>query len=688
MSVAKRMGSIATLCLFILQACGGDHAAEPVNRIPTTIAAPDQAAVVAVKANLPVGAPRVASLGLNDGIGSVSVGSNGTFALPVFSGGPQFAYLTTATNATVGLGFVSSTATIIDATSTAQVLIYFAAGFYDLTLPYRVGVLDEIKSAAGFDAVVTVVSAAIAGGGIDTPTNAPLVTAALTTFVTALYASPAASAAAKTAQRLGRRVKDVRVTPGDLQSGINVINDFPNGIHFQNKYRRLATAYVDEVSSTDAAGNVTPKAVTDVVAPVQIPATSGVGSVVSTAVDAARVLAGAAGDYNPVSTDSTPLALEDGFTKTTYNVTIVGMGLPGGFTTLTDEQTKRQRDLVLLQLLQNYIVPVVCSIIVPLNSSQIDTFFKYNSANGVVADLISAVAVAAPQLYDLTDQGKLVEAKDLMLNTIFQSNALQGYVLTLVQQLILEQAGHGAAAVATSYAQRLLLALNVANGVLASYDIGVLTTQVALSHHADRFVVDVTADKVTLTPQTATVLPTATQNFVASVPSASDSGQSVVYTWTNTAVNGHLIDGQDGHRDNFDSSMGTVTYVPLSNGAGDDTITVTAYLVNNSQRVLVGEKEATVTVQQNPWVGSWVGSTTSTCGSFSGPLTLVITSTGPGTLALDYGGGGYPLTIDPSNPDSAQYNGNEVVDTLSGPNLNTLTSVEPDACQSGTFYKQ
>ncbi len=84
---------------------------------------------------------------------------------------------------------------------------------------------------------------------------------------------------------------------------------------------------------------------------------------------------------------------------------------------------------------------------------------------------------------------------------------------------------------------------------------------------------------------------------MATVPSASDSDQTVVYTWSNTGANGHLTDGLPGHMDDFDSSKNTVTYTPNSTGAGNDTILVIAYLINNSQRINLGTVSATVTVQ-------------------------------------------------------------------------------------------
>ncbi len=87
-----------------------------------------------------------------------------------------------------------------------------------------------------------------------------------------------------------------------------------------------------------------------------------------------------------------------------------------------------------------------------------------------------------------------------------------------------------------------------------------------------------------------------------------------------------------------------------------------------------------------PWVGTWVGSDVSTCGFYSGPITMTITSPGGNALNLSYVGtgitGAYPLT----------YSGNTATDaagtvtyTLNG---NSMTASEPNSCQTGTFTRQ
>jgi hypothetical protein len=90
----------------------------------------------------------------------------------------------------------------------------------------------------------------------------------------------------------------------------------------------------------------------------------------------------------------------------------------------------------------------------------------------------------------------------------------------------------------------------------------------------------------------------------------------------------------------------------------------------------------------NPWVGSWAGTVTSTLGYYSGPLNATITSTGGNGLEFNYTTpsgltGAYPLVFT-STTAAASTNG-AVVFTLQG---NRITSVEADSGQTWTATRQ
>lgn len=89
----------------------------------------------------------------------------------------------------------------------------------------------------------------------------------------------------------------------------------------------------------------------------------------------------------------------------------------------------------------------------------------------------------------------------------------------------------------------------------------------------------------------------------------------------------------------------------------------------------------------NPWVGTWNGSITSTCGFITGTFDVVITATSANQLRLtDNYSDAYNLTIDSTNLDVATstLNGG-ITYTING---TSMTVSEPSACQTGSLTKQ
>ncbi len=130
------------------------------------------------------------------------------------------------------------------------------------------------------------------------------------------------------------------------------------------------------------------------------------------------------------------------------------------------------------------------------------------------------------------------------------------------------------------------------------------------------------------------------------------------------------------------SGLGTLTPPTTMESVGytapsvstTDTLTVS---VNASDGTALARATESIMVG-NPWVGMWVGSTVSTCGSYSGPQNFNITVVNATTLDF----GPYLATY---SGNTASVNNGEVVFTLSG---NTITGYEADSCQHGTYTRQ
>lgn len=586
-----------------LQACSGSGS-HIVPRQPGPSGNPTSApgpgmALQAGRIVLPAGVTlQPGSLKVSNSVGSVTPSADGSFSLLAYSGGPQFALVTDAAGNPVLAGFLGPNSTTLDSVSTSKLLLYFAAGFYSAPSPLRAQLVDAVATTAGFASVQTAVESALAANpdAFATAAGSARVSSAIVAFVAALYAPNVASSIARQVRSFGRRgPSGVLVNPGSA-SGITVVNDFPDGIHFMNTFRRAAQAFVDEDSFVDANGNRVAKPVVDVVPPQTISAVSGLSNVTGTALTAVQGLFSGATQYTPVSTSSIPLALESGSLSTRYNVTVVGAGPSPPGVSLTSEQTSAQHSVAVLQLVQDFIVPIVASIVIPINSSQIDDFFAFGGGNNVVTDLITTLTTAAPQIADLMNSGQVGSALTLAVNTIATSNTLQAKLLQLVLNFVQNSQGTAAAQAAFAKGNSLLTVLNVLSGALVAADVGVVAANIGASSRGDRFVVDVTPDTVVLSPPSSFVGLSEQETLTATVPSAGGSGSTFQYDWSNTATVGHLTDGLSGHTDTFSSSHAAVTYTANGSGSGSDTVTVKVSTKQGSTLTLVGQATATVQV--------------------------------------------------------------------------------------------
>jgi hypothetical protein len=365
-----RLAALVLAAASMLQACSGTTpAVQPIatDRIPGT--APQAGTVV-----LPAGVKlAMNALKVSNSVSSANPAPNGSFTVTAYSGGPQLTFVTDGNGNIVLAGFLSPTSTTLDSLSTAKALTYFAAAFYTLPSPYRTQMVDAIATASGFSAVQNAVIAALQANASGLATDSG-VSSALKTFVTALYAPANGTSVSRQLRSLqaSRHLFDVLVNPSTAQSGITAINDFPDGVHFMNTYRRPAEAFIDQDSYVDHSGTRTPAAIIDIAPPVPIPAVSGLGNVTSSLIGAIQGVFSGATQYTPVSTSSTPLSNLAYALSTRYIITVVGGGTPNLNVPLRPEESKAQRFLVVQQLVQDFLVPIVASLVIPNNSAAID----------------------------------------------------------------------------------------------------------------------------------------------------------------------------------------------------------------------------------------------------------------------------------------------------------------------------
>jgi hypothetical protein len=622
-TVLSRFTALALGASVALVSCSGGGGAAPIVPSPVTSPGPSGGAGIASitgTIQLPAGSRlAVSSLRVSNSLGQVRVSMGGGFTVPAF-GGPQLAQVTDANGTPVMEGFLSASEPAIDAHTTAEALVYFAGGFFLLPSDLQQTAYGKIAGAPGFPAVEAAVTADIAAGNGFATTGA-----ALAAFVASLNASGTAPRAPG-----GAAPADLLVDPSGAQSGITVLNATPVDVNFRNTLRRMALAYVDQVSyGMTNGGSVTivPAVRTDVVPPAIpidaslnpasawtalaacavpcIPASTPLKSFNGTIVD---LLYGNSA-FAEVATPDLTLPSVAGAAWTRYRVTLVGPGGGGSHTSvpLSPEQAAGQQLVSTYFLMTQFLVPLITGVLLPIGSNLTDAPDPKAQA-AVLADVISTFA-ADPDVAVPAASGDIGLALTRALTAIASTPTLRTLVVNAILKyaytdgkLYFDGTGYlNSATVAEEFAGTLMRTTGAADILLQGFDASVVGHALAASNSADEVTVYAVPAKVTLSPSTSTIDNDAGVHLTASIPSAGGSDLALTYAWRNTAAYGHFKDlrGTSGV-DNFTSTQNEGIYTANHTGAGTDTVSVTVVALDSSgnmiEHIPLGSGSATVSI--------------------------------------------------------------------------------------------
>lgn len=609
----------ALLGALLLSACGGGHtgstastqtqtsspAAAPAVAVPGVTIATSTIAIE-MPAGVSVGADKLtvvtsAGAGTPNAAGSVSV--------PIYLNGLQLAIAQSPAGNPMMMGWIDATHTTISASSTAQVLGYFALnGAYLLHTQDAEALIAALPTAEGIAAVEAAVASELAKNIDAFASSDTILSQAVANFATAIFSS------VKTASAVANRshAKAVTITP-DVQSGITVVQDPPFAAHLTNSYRRRAMAFVDRVSYS-VGGVVTPDPQT--VTSFEVAPTIGVnGGVTGTLTD---IMAAYWGNQQTAyasvtSPDSGSFAtpLVDGSDKTIYQVTVVGAGASAGVTNLTATQSTALTEVALRGFVTDFLVPTFANAI--LGSGAIDftkgqgtaqAKFYADLVNSATTDFITFVSSAT---YDKTKtkiiNGQWFDASVDITSTVAGSNTLRSILVRAFEVAAGNAAASGVQTVAAStFFTAFNNILNLAGGGLQVIDSTTYGANLASSDRADQWTLTVTASPVKLNPPQTNIDVGGTVTLTASVLGVEDtSGYS--YHWTTTTQVGDLSEvggASRTHQTDYCSSQNVAVFV-YEIGAtpyATDTVTVQVYAGPNcdpAKGPLLGSGPATVT---------------------------------------------------------------------------------------------
>ena len=681
----------AVAATLLLSACGGNNDSTATNGgsssavIPVLSAAATNATLV-MPTGVTLGADQLSVI---TSIAAATPAATGAVTISSYAGGEQLSIARSPAGNPMMMGWIDATHTTISAATTAHVLAYFALnGSLMLNDVERQALIANIPRAVGISALEAVVRSELAAN-VDAfaRPNAAL-KQALVAFATPYFTNAHATATPERARALG-----IVVTPA-TQSGIDVLQDPPFAAHLSNSFRRRAFAFVDRISHTTAGVDVAdPQAVSSFEVPPVIGVNGGVTGALTDIMSAYYGNQPTA--YAAIDAPSGGIAvpLVDGSDKTTYRVTVVGPGIGAGVSaSLTPTQSAALTDVALRGFVKDFMVPTLANAV--LGSGAIDFTAGQGTAKArFLADVLVSVTTdfiafvpTVPGLSDKIAKGQWFDAGVDITSTVAGSNALRSMLIAGFNAAVRSRVAAGFdPGPMSGLLSSFNTIMNAAGGVLQAFDTTTYVRDLANADRADQWSVVVTAARVGLNPSASNIDVGGAVALTASALGVDDvSGYS--YHWTTTTQFGDLNEiggGSRTHQTDFCSSSNRALYVYERTAAAGtvDTVTVQVYAGSNcdpARGALLGTKQATVTFQPNPWVGSWVGSTASTCGYYSGPQSFSIVALDDHTLDF----GPYRATY---SGNTAKVNGGVVVFTLSG---DSITGFEADSCQTGHYTRQ
>ena len=674
----------------LLGACGGGNGDTSANS-DTAVIPVLTATTASVNVLLPSGVALTPDqLTIATSIGVTTPNLSGAATIPIYADGTQLAIVSSPGGGPMMMGWIDATHTTISAATTAHVLAYFALdGAHMLNANERGELIANIPTSTGIGALEGVVQSELAANVDAFAQPDAYLTHAVATFAAPYFADAKAAAASDRKRAVG-----ISITP-EIQSGINVLQDPPFAAHITNSFRRRAYAFVDRVSYTiGGVDTVDAESITAFEVPPVIGVTGGVTGALTDIMSAyygnqptayASIVAPDGGSF--------PVTLVGGSDKTTYQVTVVGPGVALGVAgSLTATQSTNLTEVAIRGFTKDFVVPTLANAV--LGSGAIDfTAGQGTDKAKFLADVLTSFTTDFTAFVPTIDglQTKIVagqwyDAGVDITSTVAGSNTLRSLLVGAFQAAAANYTAAGLdPGPMSGFLSSFNTILNAAGGVLQVYDYSAYASDLIDSNQADQWTISVIAPKVALNPHTSTIGVDGTVVLTAAVLGVDDtSGYS--YHWTTTAQFGDLTEVAGGgrtHQTDYCSSSNGASFIDEMDPATGitDTVTVQVYAgasCDPTKGALLGSSSATVTFQDNPWLGTWVGSTTSTCGYYSGPQNFVITLVNDTTLNF----GPYEATF---SGNTATVNGGEVVFTLNG---NTITGVESDSCQTGTYTRQ
>ncbi len=396
----------------LLHGCGGggsengDSGSEPPAGTGTTLDGQ-----VALPAGLSLAGTNVSLV-----LGKSAVSASGAFQVPFIDGSIAQSQVRDAAGNLLVFGFLRAEQTTLSTRSTAEALVYRGLGLWAHAPRIRAAALALLRT-EDLAAVEAAVVSAIASGGATWASSAKIgLSSAVNAKVATLIGPPPFGAAADKSVRL----RGMIVTPTERVSGLIVEGDGIGACTVTNQFRRRALLVHTETAAKLESGPEYPLP-ENLVRTRMLPI-DGLSSPLQAIAD---LFYERKSLYTPVSVSLATPRFPDTAVYTRYKVYGMGPGSAKGvWDELPDTLKPEGLKLILESALLDFVIPLLCSVVIFINAEKIDEFTKLTEASDGLKDVVNGLVVQ-PELQALVFSGDFAGYCKALTSYILSTDSVQ-----------------------------------------------------------------------------------------------------------------------------------------------------------------------------------------------------------------------------------------------------------------------
>lgn len=593
--------SAALLSLFIgcmllfLSSCSGGDSSIPSDT-PKILFLGSIAGKVEVPAALTVSPSTLQVISM---CGQVKVAPDGTFTVPVFQGGRQFAAVVSASGDPLFVGFLDQTHNTVNARTTAEFLTYVALGGFTLPPDGQQRLLELLAGAPEMDPVAAAISTSLAVNSGSMASLNPAVANALQSAVNQLSGvAPAPKVAAKSLSKVAFD------PPQANRSGLILTTvEGANTIRLTNMKRRLTYVMLFQESYIDKNGVTQQGSGPAENGYYELSGVNGLNGVIGTISD---MITGNMA-WTPVEGPTHVLKLPDEAKSARYRLAVLGPGATQGEWNLRAIERLEYRNTCRKFFVRDVVLPFILNIGLPIYTfSGADGIRKTIEQWDVYQDLANQIYSSPDTVAAIEEDGKINTAVNLALNALVSSNAGQKVLVALLTKAGLTLGGEAAAVEGTvTTVAKVLNAANVANIILSGVDLAGVTADVASAEKGVVWTIDALPATVAVAPTTPEIVVGDKQRITVTIPEISTNGVPnvpVAYQFITTGKYTTLTnDNHSSPGTMFSSSLNWVDINAKEGAEGEDTITCKVYTLDGQTHEYLGKVETTAKVVFNAY---------------------------------------------------------------------------------------